>query len=58
MTREEAFVRCPAGSYVEFYGGEWLIVPYEPVRQPRFFVCHPGGQAPSTNQAINRGSVI
>ncbi|YCK79641.1 hypothetical protein M1D89_00985 (plasmid) [Arthrobacter sp. D3-18] len=44
MTREEAFVSCPADSYVEFYGGEWLIVPYKPVMQPRFFICHPGGR--------------
>ncbi|QNO12705.1 hypothetical protein SEA_SNEK_45 [Arthrobacter phage Snek] len=41
MTREEAFEKCPADAYVEFYGGRWLIVPYEPVAQPEFFVCDP-----------------
>lgn len=48
MTREEAFVRCPADSYVEFYSGEWVIVSYEPVQQPQFFYCHPGGQTART----------
>jgi hypothetical protein len=42
MTREEAYARCPADSYVEFYGGRWLIVPLAPVEQPRFFVAVPG----------------
>ena len=41
MTRDEAYVRCPADSYVEYYGGEWLIIPYAPVKQPQFFVCYP-----------------
>jgi hypothetical protein len=45
MTREEAFFRCPADAYVEYYGGEWLIVPFAPVQQPSFFVCRPTGQA-------------
>lgn len=45
MTREEAYSRCPADSYVEYYGSQWLIVPFEPVQQPGFFVCHPGEQA-------------
>jgi hypothetical protein len=41
MTREEAYSRCPADSYVEYYGRQWLIVPLAPVEQPRFFVCSP-----------------
>ena len=45
MTREEAFFRCPADAYVEYYGGEWLIVPFAPVQQPSFFVCRPTVQA-------------
>jgi len=44
MTREQAYAKCPADSYVEYYGEEWLIVPYKPVEQPDFFVCRPGGQ--------------
>jgi hypothetical protein len=44
MTREEAYSRCPADSYVEYYGSQWLIVPFAPVEQPRFFVCRPGDQ--------------
>jgi hypothetical protein len=43
MTREEAYARCPPDSYVEFYGGRWLIVPFTPVEQPHFFVCSPQG---------------
>lgn len=41
MTRDEAYERCPQGSYVEFYGGQWLVVPFAPVKQPPFFVCLP-----------------
>ncbi|UYL87651.1 hypothetical protein SEA_VRESIDENCE_47 [Arthrobacter phage VResidence] len=41
MTREEAFANCPADCYVEFYGGQWLIVPFEPVVQPAFFTVTP-----------------
>lgn len=41
MTRTEAFATCPADSYVEYYGGEWLIVPFTPVAQPQFFTCTP-----------------
>ncbi|MEV4951310.1 hypothetical protein [Paenarthrobacter nitroguajacolicus] len=41
MTREEAFKFCPADSYVELYGNQWLIVPFAPVAQPQFFVCKP-----------------
>jgi hypothetical protein len=41
MTREEAYSLCPEDSYVEYYGNQWLIVPFEPVEQPRFFVCRP-----------------
>jgi hypothetical protein len=41
MSREEAYSRCPSDSYVEFYSGQWLIVPFAPVEQPSFFVCHP-----------------
>jgi roadblock/LC7 domain-containing protein len=51
MTREQAFSKCPADSYVEYYGEEWLIVPYEPVKQPEFFVCHPGSQGTRTKSA-------
>lgn len=42
MTRDEAFTSCPAGSYVEFYAGQWLVVPFQPVTQPAFFTCTPG----------------
>ncbi|UUG70014.1 hypothetical protein SEA_ZUCKER_55 [Arthrobacter phage Zucker] len=41
MTREEVFAACPADSYVEFYGGRWLVVPLQPVTQPAFFNCTP-----------------
>lgn len=41
MTREEAFARCTPDSYVEFYGGRWLVVPFAQVEQPLFFVCAP-----------------
>ena len=41
MTREEAFANGRADSYVEFYGGRWLIVPLAPVTQPAFFTCTP-----------------
>lgn len=42
MTREEAYSNCPADCYVEFYGHQWLVVPFAPVEQPKFFVCTPG----------------
>ncbi len=42
MTRDEAYARCPDDSYVELYGNQWLIVPFAPIEQPRFFVCTPG----------------
>jgi len=42
MTRNEAFATCPTDSYVEYYGGQWLVVPFAPVVQPKFFVCVPG----------------
>jgi hypothetical protein len=42
MTREEAFARCPSDSYVEFYGNQWLIIPFARVEQPAFFDCTPG----------------
>ena len=45
MTREEAFAKCAPDSYVEFYGGRWLIVPLAQVEQPPFFVCSPKGPA-------------
>jgi hypothetical protein len=45
MSREEAFARCSADCYVEFYGDRWLIVPLAPVEQPAFFVCTPGSSA-------------
>jgi hypothetical protein len=41
MTREEAFAGCPSDAYVEFYSGQWLVVPFAPVEQPPFFVCLP-----------------
>jgi hypothetical protein len=41
MTREEAFAKCTPDSYVEFYGGRWLVVPFAQVEQPMFFVCAP-----------------
>jgi hypothetical protein len=44
MTRDEAYSRCPADSYVEYYGNQWLIIPFAPVEQPSFFVCQPGEQ--------------
>jgi len=42
MTREEAFAQCPSDSYVEFYGNQWLIIPFASVVQPAFFNCTPG----------------
>ena len=42
MTRNEAFATCPTDSYVEYYGGQWLVVPFAPVVQPAFFTCTPG----------------
>ncbi len=42
MTREEAYAGCPSDSYVEFYGGQWLVVPFAPVQQPAFFTYQPG----------------
>jgi hypothetical protein len=42
MSRDEAFAKCPADSYVEYYSEQWLIVPFAQVEQPRFFVCTPG----------------
>lgn len=42
MTREEAFSECPVDAYVEYYGSQWLIVPFAPVEQPPFFICSPG----------------
>lgn len=44
MTREEAFAKCPSDSYVELYGGQWLVIPFAPVEQPPFFTCLPSGQ--------------
>ena len=41
MNREEAFAACTPGSYVEYYGGRWMVVPFEPVTQPEFFQCTP-----------------
>lgn len=41
MTREEAYSHCPPDSYVEYYGSQWLIVPFAPVEQPEFFACAP-----------------
>ncbi|MBT8162893.1 MULTISPECIES: hypothetical protein [Arthrobacter] len=41
MTREEAFAKCGADSYVEFYGGRWIVVPFAHEEQPLFFVCSP-----------------
>jgi hypothetical protein len=41
MNREEAFAACTPDSYVEFYGGRWLVIPIEPVVQPAFFNCKP-----------------
>jgi hypothetical protein len=42
MTREEAFARCPADSYVEYYGNHILVIPFARVVQPEFFDCTPG----------------
>ena len=47
MTREEAYARCSSDSYVEFYGGQWLIVPFA-LSSHHFFICLPEG-APSLN---------
>jgi hypothetical protein len=46
MSREEAFAACTIDSYVEFYGGRWLVIPYAPVTQPAFFNCTPGKVTP------------
>lgn len=40
-TRDQAVASCNSDSYVEFYGGQWLVVPYAPVEQPKFFRCIP-----------------
>ena len=45
MTRDEAFATCPTDHYVEYYSGRWMVVPFEPVKQPQFFHCTPGKQA-------------
>ena len=45
MTREEASQDCTSDSYVEFYGGRWLVVPFAQVEQPVFFVAHQGRSA-------------
>lgn len=44
MTREEAYAGCPSDSYVEFYGGRWLTIPFAPIEQPAFFTCLPGNE--------------
>jgi hypothetical protein len=41
MNRAEAYANCPPDAYVEFYGGQWLIIPYKPIAQPAFFTCTP-----------------
>ena len=41
MTREEAYAACAPDSYVEFYGGRWLVVPFAQVEQPAFFTVTP-----------------
>lgn len=41
MTREEAYAQCTPDSYVEFYGGRWIVVPFAQVEQPPFFFCSP-----------------
>ncbi|MEW1822280.1 hypothetical protein AB0323_16070 [Arthrobacter sp. NPDC080031] len=51
MTREEAFAKCNPESYVEFYAGRWLVVPFAQVEQPPFFVCAP--QSLSADQDID-----
>jgi hypothetical protein len=53
MTREEAYAGCPSDSYVEFYGGQWLVVPLAPVEQPAFFTCLPRSRR-GTNHQIRR----
>lgn len=45
MTREQAFANCTTDSYVEYYAGEWVVVPYQPVTQPDFFKCTPAHRA-------------
>ena len=42
MTRDQAYAQCTPDSYVEFYAGQWLVIPYMPVVQPAFFSCAPG----------------
>jgi hypothetical protein len=53
MTREEAYAVCPLDSYVEFYGGQWLVIPLAPVEQPSFFTCLPRSRR-GTNRLIRR----
>jgi hypothetical protein len=53
MTREEAYAKCPSDSYVELYGGQWLVVPFAPVVQPPFFTCLPGTQHVAQQMAVS-----
>jgi hypothetical protein len=55
MTRDEAFANCPDDSYVELYGHQWLVVPFAPVEQPRFFICTPGPRSGVSKAAPNAG---
>lgn len=55
MTREEAYATCPSDSYVELYGGQWLVVPFAPVEQPPFFTCLPGDHRAS-RQLVSSGT--
>lgn len=48
MPREKGFTHCRSNSYVEFYGNQWLIIPFAPVAQPHFFVCTPGPAHPDS----------
>lgn len=41
-TRAEAVAACTSETYVEFYGGRWVVVPLALVVQPAFFNCIPG----------------
>ena len=54
MTREEAYAGCPSDSYVEFYGGQWLVRPLAPVEQPSFFTCLPRSRRALTTRLVSR----
>lgn len=56
MTREEAYAKCPSDSYVELYGGQWLVVPFAPVEQPPLFHMPARAAHRSTRHLVTKTS--